>query len=78
MLIILHLYFVHLDTLYAIIGALVGIIAMLFFAVILAIFFVTRCIRRQRLRGTHSLQCFIYLVAPIMLKGRISDTNFFN
>ena len=56
----LHLYFVHSDTLYAIIGALVGVIAMLFLAIILAIFFVTRCVRRQRLRGTFYCS-FIYL-----------------
>ena len=73
----LHLYFVHSDTLYAIIGALVGVIAMLFLAIILAIFFVTRCVRRQRLRGTfYCSVSFTFMLHPTVLKEELSDANF--
>ena len=75
----LHLYFVHSDTLYAIIGALVGVIAMLFLAIILAIFFVTRCVRRQRLRGTFFFYCsvsFTFMLHPTVLKEEFNDANF--
>ena len=55
---IIHYFVPSGGTLFAIIGALVGVIAMLFLCIILAIFFVSRCVTRNKLRGTHLLQCF--------------------
>ena len=54
-----------------------GVIAMLFLSIILAIFFIRRCITRNKLRGTHLLHVFSFTfkLHPIMLKEEYSDAD---